>query len=345
MPNQVDIYNSALIGIGADTIDDPATITGATKANPCVISAAGHPFANGATIFIAEIKGMTELNDRAFTVAGVVAGVSFQLSGVDSTAYTTYVSGGIAIYNNDKKSRLCNKQYRVARDKVLESQAWNCVTRQAQLDFDKVTITNATQASPVVISAVNDYSDGDHIEIGDDVEDVVGMTELNNVEFIIANATSTQFALTDLDGDDIDGTAYAAYVSGGEARRVPKFSHDYQYALPSDCLRVNRLTDDRGTNDYEHKIEMGYLLCDQDEAFIYYNARITDVDAYNMTLREVIALRLALDIVYALTNSRTLMADIASLYRTELLEAEGVDAQEGSSEAGEYEDPWLEARK
>lgn len=70
-------------------------ISGATKANPCVITSVAHGFSNGDRIIITGIVGMTELNNREFTVAGTTTN-TFQLSGVNSSAYTTYVSGGTA---------------------------------------------------------------------------------------------------------------------------------------------------------------------------------------------------------------------------------------------------------
>lgn len=69
------------------------TITGATAANPCVITATSHGFANGQLVFIDGIVGMTQLNDRIFTVANQTAN-TFELSGVDSSAYTAWSSGG-----------------------------------------------------------------------------------------------------------------------------------------------------------------------------------------------------------------------------------------------------------
>lgn len=68
-------------------------ITGATAANPAVITSNGHGYSNGDRVIITGVVGMTELNNREFTVAGVTAN-TFQLSGVNSTAYTAYVSGG-----------------------------------------------------------------------------------------------------------------------------------------------------------------------------------------------------------------------------------------------------------
>lgn len=68
-------------------------ITGITKANPGVVTAVAHGFSNGNEVYITGVVGMTQVNGRFFTVANVAAD-TFELSGVDTTTYTTYVSGG-----------------------------------------------------------------------------------------------------------------------------------------------------------------------------------------------------------------------------------------------------------
>lgn len=72
---------------------DPKTITGATQANPVVITSTAHGYANGDRVLLASLGGMTELNNREFTVANVTAN-TFELNGIDGTGYTAYSSGG-----------------------------------------------------------------------------------------------------------------------------------------------------------------------------------------------------------------------------------------------------------
>lgn len=68
-------------------------ITGATQANPVVITSAAHGYSNGDEVYITGVLGMTELNGERYTIAGVAAN-TFQLSGVDGTGFTAYSSGG-----------------------------------------------------------------------------------------------------------------------------------------------------------------------------------------------------------------------------------------------------------
>lgn len=74
----------------------PQSITGITKANPAVVTYSGSDtYANGDRVIISGVSGMVEVNNREFTVANVNTGANtFELSGIDSSAYTTYSSGG-----------------------------------------------------------------------------------------------------------------------------------------------------------------------------------------------------------------------------------------------------------
>lgn len=68
-------------------------ITGVTRANPAVVTAPGHNFTNGQKVVINGVGGMIALNGSVYTVAGAAAN-TFQLQGVNSSAFGTYVSGG-----------------------------------------------------------------------------------------------------------------------------------------------------------------------------------------------------------------------------------------------------------
>lgn len=73
-----------------------ATITGATQANPCVITcSAGHALAAADKVAIFSVIGMVELNDNVYSVANPTA-TTFELSGINSTGFTAYTSGGDA---------------------------------------------------------------------------------------------------------------------------------------------------------------------------------------------------------------------------------------------------------
>ncbi len=75
--------------------------------------------------------------------------------------------------------------------------------------FKKLAMAGATQANPVRITTTVDHGllTGDQVHI----DNVVGMTEINNLNFTITVFDADEF---DLDGED--GTGHTAYSSGGD---------------------------------------------------------------------------------------------------------------------------------
>ena len=93
---------------------------------------------------------------------------------------------------------------------------WDAVRVDSSVTMDSpITITGATSADPVVVTAVaHGLSNGDQIKING----IVGMTELNGNTYLISSKTDDTFELQDTDSEDIDGSDYTTYISGGEAR-------------------------------------------------------------------------------------------------------------------------------
>jgi hypothetical protein len=83
----------------ATVVGSTLSMSGATKANPCVITTAlNHGFATGQVIGINGVVGMTALNATTPTIT-VIDQKTFSLNGVDSTGFATYISGGVITPN------------------------------------------------------------------------------------------------------------------------------------------------------------------------------------------------------------------------------------------------------
>lgn len=78
----------------AGSIGTLKSISGITKANPGVVTATAHGFTTGDTVIIKSVVGMTQVNDKVFTVT-VIDADNFSI-GVDSSGYTSYSSAGTA---------------------------------------------------------------------------------------------------------------------------------------------------------------------------------------------------------------------------------------------------------
>jgi len=71
-------------------------ITAATKASTCQVTAGTHGLTTGDRVFIKDVVGMTQINNLQFVVT-VVDADKFTLDDIDSSAYTTYTSGGTVV--------------------------------------------------------------------------------------------------------------------------------------------------------------------------------------------------------------------------------------------------------
>lgn len=74
----------------------PKLMSGATQANPVVISCTGHGFATGDRIRMCAVGGMTQIDSTDFTIT-VINANSFSLNGINGTGYSAYTSGGWAV--------------------------------------------------------------------------------------------------------------------------------------------------------------------------------------------------------------------------------------------------------
>ena len=96
-----------------------------------------------------------------------------------------------------------------------------------QITEGNKTISAITAANPAVVtSSSHGYSNGDFVNISG----VVGMTEVNNKTFKVADKTTNTFELQDVDGNDINSSGYTAYSSGGVANRIYQITTEYTTA-------------------------------------------------------------------------------------------------------------------
>ncbi len=223
--------------------ESDVTVSGATVADPVVITATAHGYADGDEVTISGVVGMTELNSNTYLVANKTAN-TFEITDIDGvdidgSAFTAYSSGGVSaktyeittpyefsdLYElryaqNADVMYTTHRHYEPRKLTRTDHNAWTLGTFVRTSDkFPAAAITGATAADPVVITATaHGFSDGDTISI----HEVVGMVELNHNIYTINNKTANTFELRDRNGVDIDGTGFTAYVSNGTAGDFPK---------------------------------------------------------------------------------------------------------------------------
>jgi len=106
---------------------------------------------------------------------------------------------------------------------------------------DTVAITGITQADPCVITvgASHGFLSGDHVWI----QDIVGMTELNDFLYYVTSVTTTEILIEDVHTNvAVDSTAYTAWSSGGTvqvANNFPATGAYYQQRMVYGFMRSN----------------------------------------------------------------------------------------------------------
>lgn len=122
---------------------------------------------------------------------------------------TAYKSIAIGTYALNSGSKIANTI--AIGDSALKELGW----RNSKF---LATVTNATQASPVVITANHNLSTGTYVLL----QNIVGMTELNQGQFYINRLSTNTFALysDSILSIPVNGTAYNPYVSGGTVEQI-----------------------------------------------------------------------------------------------------------------------------
>lgn len=95
------------------------------------------------------------------------------------------------------------------------------------------TITAISKANGAVITAANDFSNGDLVFI----TGVAGMTEINNRGGTVASASATGFTVT-----EIDSTSFTTYTSGGVATKQMTVTNHVR-VLIDDTKSMQQTTD------------------------------------------------------------------------------------------------------
>jgi hypothetical protein len=121
---------------------------------------------------------------------------------------------------------------------------------------------------------------------------------------------------------------------------APLFGYDYQFTLPSNCLRVLRSSD----YDLDWRIEGRKILTNNDTTlYIRYLADITDPTQWDGTFYNVVAGALAIDLCEKLTQSNTKKQVLVEQYREDVRLARRMNGFESGPEAGP-DDLWWIAR-
>lgn len=107
---------------------------------------------------------------------------------------------------------------------------------------------------------------------------------------------------------------------------TPAAKYGYVYELPADCLRVITVMNQIG----EWEV-IGRAIYSQDSSMtINYVSDMTDPVQFDSVFEEILALRLAYEICYKVTQNVSMRQELYTEYQKRLKEGKQMDGQEGS---------------
>jgi len=183
---------------GAYVLEDAKAITAATKANPGVITVVGHGYENGRWVKIAGVIGMIELNGKTYEIYDKTTD-TFKLKSipdltpVNTTAFTTYTSGGTI-----------RAIYELATDYAAE----DLVTLNAAQYRNRLRLTS--NLYPIFNLTRTDHADWDLVEEIPGVSLAAPTIDSHTVQ--VAGTANLLFAVTAVAEDGSESERSALYV-------------------------------------------------------------------------------------------------------------------------------------
>ena len=111
---------------------------------------------------------------------------------------------------------------------------------------------------------------------------------------------------------------------------APAYGFAYQFAIPSDCLRVISMEYPDNIFKIENLPSHGrVLLTDEATANILYISQITNTILFDSMFVDTLTAKLSSDLAYPVTNSPKVQTEMEKLYQNKLSEARSIDGQEG----------------
>lgn len=88
-----------------DNVSTSVAISTTSNTNPVTVTTGGHSYVEGQTVTIRNVSGMTEINDRQFTVTNV-GGTTFDLLGENGTGYSSGTGGTIETHEDGRAKQV-----------------------------------------------------------------------------------------------------------------------------------------------------------------------------------------------------------------------------------------------
>ena len=226
----------------------------------------------------------------------------------------------------------CNLCIDPLRKALLSMHPWNVAVKRTNLSPTVTAISNAADNGSGEIritSTTHGLVTGDRATV-------------ENVDGVPANGTwfVTRIDANNVDLDDsvFSGTYTAS--STDQITKAPAFLFTYQVALPSDWIRTLRVNELTGA---DYRMEGGYILTDDYPVELKYVYDVTTYTAMDVEFYQLLALGLAAQICYKITQSSTKEAQLQDEFKRMQSKIRFDDATEDPAEIIGADD-WTNSR-
>ena len=225
------VVAAAVVAGGSGGTDGQQIVTGTTGVGTSIFQAlvvvAGGVITSVISIFTpgSYTTNPTNLAVEPVTGAGLTGATLSVIMGVDTVTvttagtFTTNPTNNVLIQSSSSGTGTLstfNMSILGPRAVGVSSTGAYSVDPANPVAQDSSTGTGLGATFTVVFFAAQPYVNGDWVVLNG----VAGMTEVNGQTYVVANATTTTFSLRDVYGNDIDSTAFFAYINGGTISRI-----------------------------------------------------------------------------------------------------------------------------
>lgn len=120
---------------------------------------------------------------------------------------------------------------------------------------------------------------------------------------------------------------------------APAWGYTKRFLIPTETLRVLNVWEnppepgqEENTPPVQWDREGQYILANVDVIYVSYTTSIKDTSLFSSSFRDCLAYRLAGDMCMGLTENRSLMVDMQTLYSDKLIKAGSTDGAQGRRE-------------
>ena len=257
-----------------------------------------------------------------------------------------------ALTDDNENARRCNTLYEPVRDELMEKHPWNfAIERDTLVDVTKPDTDAWETATSYAVDDTVEYSDthytclvahtsgvfSDDLSSGDWETTTTWTTGITYLLGTKVYHSGIHYSCVEV---HTSGTWATDLAAGKWVTTVePEFDFDHSYRVPTDSLRVLRMS-----VDVDYKIEGDYLYTDETTCKIKYIKKVTDADEYPPSFIIALSAALAEALSLAITNNRNITADAKVHAKQKKLEALGSDAQGGGLPDEPKCSEWLDER-